>query len=93
MYNVVIHNNMNNIIKMEIFSSTKFNMLFMDKPIPPNMTLASLEQTAVIEKLEEANQNNMALINDNRGFEVLPWYFCDEINDCPLMGLYYCIRG
>ena len=87
MHNVVVHDNMNNIIKMENFSSTKFNMLFMDKPILPNMTLASLEQTTTTEKLEEAIQDSIAMINDNRGFEVLLWYLRGEINDCSLMGL------
>jgi hypothetical protein len=87
MHNIVLNDNFNNRIRMNNFSSTKFNRLFMDKVIPPNTTVASLEQTEETGILEEAIENCLSLINDNGGFEVLLWYSRGAINDQSLVGL------
>lgn len=88
MHNVVVRNGMNEIeAVMKNFSSTKFNSIIMDKAIPPNTKVTSLEQTNASEKLEEAIENCVEYINENGGFQVLLWYSRGEINDQSLIGL------
>ena len=65
----------------------KLNCLFMDKVIPPNTTVSSLEQTEATGVLEEAIHNCVELINDNGGFEIVLWYSRGEINDQSLVGM------
>ena len=74
-------------IKESNFSSTKFNRLFMDKPLPPNTMVSALEQTEATEKLEIAIDKCLDEINENDGFEVVLWYSRGEINDTSLVGL------
>ena len=74
-------------IKESNFSSTKFNRLFTDKPLPPNTMVSALEQTEATEKLEMAIDKCLDEINGNDGFEVVLWYLRGEINDTSLVGL------
>ena len=59
----------------------------MDKAIPPNTKVTSLEQTNTSEKLEEAIENCAEFINENGRFQVLLWYSRGEINDQSLISL------
>ena len=88
MHNVIVQNGMNeNEATMKNFSSTNFNSLVMDKPIPPNTKVTALEQTTASERLNEAIENCVEFINENGGFQVLLWYSRGEINDQSLIGL------
>lgn len=78
---------MNEVIKNEHFSSTKFNQIFMDKPIPPNTMVTALEQTEATQALEKAIEDCMREVNENRGFEVLLWYTKGSITDKSLIGI------
>ena len=74
-------------IRMEGFSSTNFNKLFMDRALPSNTNITMLEQTSASENIEEAIENCLDHINGNGGFDVLFWYSRGEINDQSLVGL------
>ena len=74
-------------IKVQNFSSTNFNSLFMDRPIPPNTSVTALEQTDASAVLEDAIEECVEFINDNGGFQVILWYSRGEINDQSLVGL------
>lgn len=87
MHNLIIEDNLGNRFRMDNFSSTKFNFLFMDKPIPPNTTIAALEQTEATLRLEEAIERCIECINRHQGFQVTLWYSRGEINDRSLIGL------
>mmetsp|Transcript_3325 Transcript_3325/g.4653 ORF Transcript_3325/g.4653 Transcript_3325/m.4653 type:complete len:232 (-) Transcript_3325:137-832(-) len=88
MHNVVVTNGRNETEAiMKNFSSTNFNYLIMDKPIPPNTKVTSLEQTLASQTLEEAIENCVDFINENGGFQVTLWYSRGEINDQSLIGL------
>ena len=87
MHNLIIEDNLGNRFRMDNFSSTKFNFPFMDKPIPPNTTIAALEQTEATLRLEEAIERCIECINRHQGFQVTLWYSRGEINDRSLIGL------
>lgn len=74
-------------IKVRDFSSTNFNSLFMDRPIPPNTNVTALEQTDSSEVLDQAISDCVDIINENGGFQVVLWYSRGEINDQSLVGL------
>ena len=85
-HHVFVHH-MNEVIKNEFFSSTKFNELFMDKPIPSNTMVTALEQTEATKQLENAIDECISEINENGGFEVLMWYTKGNITDRSLIGI------
>ena len=85
-HHVFLHYN-GDIYKEEHFSSTKFNKLFMDRPIPPNTMVTALEQTEAAKQLDIAIDKCLAEVNENGGFEVLLWYSRGEISDVSLLGL------
>ena len=85
-HHVFIHY-MNEIIKNEHFSSTKFNQIFMDKPIPPNTMVTALEQTEATQALERSIEECIGEVNENGGFEVLLWYTKGNITDKSLIGI------
>jgi hypothetical protein len=74
-------------IKVKDFSSTNFNSLFMDRPIPPNTSVTALEQTDASEVLDQAISDCVDIINENGGFQVVLWYSRGEINYQSLVGL------
>ena len=86
MHNVFFFNVQGTTVKKEHYSSTKFNKLFMDRPIPPNTSISSLELTEATESLDEAVANCIEMIND-AGFEIVLWYSRGEINNRSLVGL------
>ena len=87
MHNIFMIDDMNNRIRMDNFSSIKFNRLFMDKVIPPNTVLSLLENTEATGSLNEAIEECMTLINNNGGSEVVLWYSRGEMNDQSLIGM------
>ena len=68
-------------------SFTNFNLLFMDRPIPPNTHVTPLEQTDTSEVLDQDISDCVDTINENGGFQVVLWYSRREINDQSLVGL------
>ena len=87
MHNLRVEYGRNNVITMNNFSSSKFNTLFMDGPLPPNTNVSSLEQTESAFVLEDAIENCVNYINQHDGFQVVLWFSRGEINDQSLVGL------
>ena len=87
MHNITLNAMGGNVIKMNNFSSQRFNTYFMDRPIPPNIVVTSFENTDVGDNLEDAIEQCVDLINENGGFQVTLWYTRGEINDQALVGM------
>ena len=85
-HHVIIYNN-HEIIQERNFSSTKFNNIFMDKPIPSNTIIGMLEQTEATGFIEKAIRECVEEVNDNGGFDAVLWYSRGMINDQSLTGL------
>ena len=68
-------------IFMKGFSSTKFNKLFMNDPIPSNVKFNSIKNNATSEMIQQAVENCVNFINDNDRFTVVFWYTHGVGND------------
>ena len=86
MHNIILQDR-DDKIKVENFSSTKFNQIFMTGPIPPNTPVTALEATQAFFNLEIAIDDCLDLINENDGFDVVLWYSRGEINDVSMTGV------
>mmetsp|Transcript_16587 Transcript_16587/g.18921 ORF Transcript_16587/g.18921 Transcript_16587/m.18921 type:complete len:375 (+) Transcript_16587:144-1268(+) len=82
--NTVVVTNNTRRITMNSFSSSKFNDTFLNGPIPANTDYSTLTHN---ERLNDAIQNCIELINENDGFTVVFWYNRGEMNDQSLIGL------
>ena len=85
MHNIILQDR-DDKIKVENFSSTKFNQIFMTGPIPPNTPVTALEATQAFFNLKIAIDDCLDLINENDGFDVVLWYSRGEINDVSMTG-------
>ena len=87
MHNIILTDVSGKVIRMNNFSSQRFNTYFMDRPIPPNVTVTSFEHTDAGDNLEDAIEQCVHFINVNGGFQVTLWYTRGEINDQALVGM------
>ena len=88
LHTVVVESRNNARFMMRSFSSNRFNLdTFQDKSFPQTVPVTSLEHTEASDKLEDAIENCVQIINDNDGFTVVMWYSRGEINDKSLIGM------
>ena len=67
-------------------SSQRFNSIFIDCNLFPNINVTACKHTNTGNNLKDARKKSIELINTNSGFEVTLWYSHGQINDQALVG-------
>ena len=75
-----------NIIRVKKISSQRFNSIFIDCNLFPNINVTACKHTNTGNNLKDARKKSIELINTNSGFEVTLWYSHGQINDQALVG-------